>query len=341
MIGFSPGHPKTAVKHVKPPLVRVGMKALSDMAALVDIVDSEVGWLGTVEVMDNMDFIIHEIFLPKQNVHLATTEIDPEGYAELVTELIAQRTDGVKVANSIRFWGHSHVNMGVFPSGQDEDQLRSLVQDAEDYFIAARANKHGSMRFDIQYASGIQIDDLPWEPYLQDDETLGAWRTQVEAKVKPLIETGISGMWDGAPFDELNWGSRDYQEESNEGLPWDNAGKSKSKSLVTQSGVAKPRARLAYPVRRRGREGKGFLQPTSNSLQLVKQLDWSPNVDSSDIAFGIDLALSHNYFGPEHYQPRLLKEGAETFIDWAGRTRPLEEITDTEMEAAGFMVQED
>ncbi len=59
--------------------------------------------------------------------------------------------------------------MGVSPSGQDEDELRKLAKDAGDYFISARTNKKGDMRFDMLTMDGWLYHDLPWEYEPMDD----------------------------------------------------------------------------------------------------------------------------------------------------------------------------
>lgn len=172
-----------------PPRVLLSRQAYDDMFCLVDIVADEVGWLGTVERVGR-DFLIKEIFLPKQEAHVATCELTPEGLSELATELISTRPDGVEVANSLRFWGHSHHLMETNPSGQDVDQFYELAHDCGDFFIRGILNKRGRMEFCIYLVpQGILIKDAEWSLEEEVDDALRRrWEVEVKAKVSDLYE---------------------------------------------------------------------------------------------------------------------------------------------------------
>ena len=71
----------------------------------------------------------------------------PDGEAELLMELLQSgRRDVIK---SLSCWGHSHVNMDVYPSGPDEDQTKSFLrrnmQRGSKFFIRVIANKRGEL----------------------------------------------------------------------------------------------------------------------------------------------------------------------------------------------------
>ena len=131
---FNPHSFSTKVEFEKIPHIYLTNQAYNDMAILVDEVDKEVGWLGTASVIGG-GFLIDEIFLVKQEVASTTTELDEDGIAELGVELLGSREDGMDVVNSIRFWGHSHVNMQTGPSGQDDSQMDLFKQNNCDWFI--------------------------------------------------------------------------------------------------------------------------------------------------------------------------------------------------------------
>src|SRR3989344_5541461 len=149
-----------------PPMVYMTRDAFSRMWHFVDIADEEVGWLGTVRQTRYGNFLIEEVFLLEQEVSAAQTEISEDGIAKLAQELIETRPDGVDVANSIHFWGHSHVRMGTSPSGQDETQMRHFQQNDCPWFVRGILNKLGRMQFDIfLWDAGVKITDAPWAIY--------------------------------------------------------------------------------------------------------------------------------------------------------------------------------
>lgn len=69
---------------------------------------NEIGWLGLVtRDQERNAFKVYKILpLPRQEVHAATTEMTPEGLAELMGELLDSGELTMEQANDIRFWGH-------------------------------------------------------------------------------------------------------------------------------------------------------------------------------------------------------------------------------------------
>jgi len=169
------------------PRVLVSREAYEDMFVIVEEADKEIGFLGTVRKVGK-DFLIEEVFLFEQEVHATTCEITPDGLAKVAQELISSRPDGMDICNRLCFWGHSHVNMGTSPSGQDEAQLEELASNAEEFFIRAILNKSGRMEFTIALVSlGIIIKDAEWELYEPADENRRErWRREIAAKVREV-----------------------------------------------------------------------------------------------------------------------------------------------------------
>lgn len=103
----------------------------------------EVGWLGTVE-FDGDDYWITEIFIPEQEVTGVTTEIEGDALADLAHWLMENDRD----PGQLYYWGHSHVNMGVSPSSQDESQLAEYLDNCR-VFIRGIYNKKGDTKVDV------------------------------------------------------------------------------------------------------------------------------------------------------------------------------------------------
>ena len=167
------------------PKIFLTRDAYNRMYHLVDLSSKEISWLGTVEEINNKDFLIKEIFLFKQEVTHTTTEIGTEGLTEVATEIMNSRPDGVDIVNSLRFWGHSHVNMGTSPSHQDESQMSLFEENGCEYFIRGILNKNGRMEFTIYlYDRGIRIVDLEWAIHEEVDDSL---RSEIEDEIKDKV----------------------------------------------------------------------------------------------------------------------------------------------------------
>lgn len=122
------------------PIVFYTPLAWVKMHRAIEMCSDEVGWLGTVDVVEGVGYLIEDIFVPEQKVHGAETEILPEAMAELACSL--------EHPDKLKYWGHSHVNMGVTPSGQDEDQTSEYLEHT-DFFIRGIYNKKGDQKVDV------------------------------------------------------------------------------------------------------------------------------------------------------------------------------------------------
>lgn len=132
--------------HVAPrmPTVFYTPEAWDTVWFIVGVCPQEVGWLGLVDTLPSGDFLITEVFVPEQQVHGTETDISPDAMTDLAMHLIDMGHD----TNKLIYWGHSHVNMGVSPSGQDERQVDEYLEHAP-LFIRGIYNKRGERKLDV------------------------------------------------------------------------------------------------------------------------------------------------------------------------------------------------
>lgn len=112
---------------------------------LVAVNTAEVGWLGLVEQVNDNDYLVYKLYVPKQTVHSAETDIDSDAMANLGIEI----TEAGLPAEDLYYWGHSHVNMQVSPSGQDEAQIEEFLEAGCKRFIRGIYNKQGHSKVDV------------------------------------------------------------------------------------------------------------------------------------------------------------------------------------------------
>lgn len=131
------------VDKTKYPKARVYISAIAYLKMMLYVRDTstEIAWHGTVTRHGKNVFHITDVMLYPQTVSGATVNTDQDKYNEWIQELDDD------THNSMRFQGHSHVNMGVTPSGTDmafyNDILQVLPND--DYYIFMIMNKQGNM----------------------------------------------------------------------------------------------------------------------------------------------------------------------------------------------------
>ena len=153
--------------------------ARAKMEMYCELCDKEIGWLGFVEKYPGQGFLITDVVLLKQEVHSATTEIDPQALLEFWGETPVEQQSKIKI------WGHSHVNMSPTPSGQDDSQM-SYFSDSNDWFIRLITNKKGDMNITIyDYKNGVEIHDDVLYTYNPKRAEL---KTAIEAEIKEKVK---------------------------------------------------------------------------------------------------------------------------------------------------------
>ena len=151
------------------PEIRFTKYSMQWINAIVEQHNEEIGFYGVVERDGNI-FTITDIFYPKHVLATsATCEIDPDGITDVMKFLLDKGRD--EDIGKLKMWGHSHVNMGVGPSGQDESMGLELVNDNGDYLIRLIANKKGDMGitlFDLE--RNIKISELDYSIINTEEE---------------------------------------------------------------------------------------------------------------------------------------------------------------------------
>lgn len=128
---------------VATPKVMYAPNVWAEIEYFIEKQDLEVGWLGLVEKVGN-DYLITEVFLPEQKVHSVETDISAEAMTKVAMEIL----DSGKCSSQLYYWGHSHVNMSVSPSTQDEEQIDEFLKSCP-LFIRGIYNKKGHSKVDV------------------------------------------------------------------------------------------------------------------------------------------------------------------------------------------------
>lgn len=174
----------------KPPKLFISALAKLKMLELIyEYPRTEIGWHGVVDKKISKDgsekiFLIKDILVYPQTITSITADADEKEYGPWLMKQGALR-------NSIRMQGHSHVDMGVTPSGTDERYYNELLQQVDDYYIFLIVNKRKEVFTRIYDAEeDVIIEGLPLETWLgnQTMETFLKESTSTDL-VKPKTYT--------------------------------------------------------------------------------------------------------------------------------------------------------
>lgn len=179
----------------EPPAPRVFYTAevYDQIKFLIAHCEKEVGWLGLVETTGN-DYLVTTIYVPEQEVHGAETDIDNDAMAALANEILDANEDPSKLF----YWGHSHVNMGVSPSGQDEQQVDEYLVNCP-RFIRGIYNKKGDSKVDIF----LREEGIVWQCCENRIYSPGIGEEQMAA-FKKLIATNVKESTFPSAFPRTN-----------------------------------------------------------------------------------------------------------------------------------------
>lgn len=154
------------------PYFGISSNALIQMKTYVQKCSDEIGWFFIVkkDTQEKNLYYINECYLFDQEVHATTTEVNGENLSKFAEEIM-QLPNWEEIWNNLKGWGHSHVNMGVTPSGQDDSQMEFFANSQFDFFVRIIANKSGELKVDLyDYVNGIKFIDVPWVEYPSEDE---------------------------------------------------------------------------------------------------------------------------------------------------------------------------
>lgn len=154
------------------PQIFITSEAYIKMRTLVDKTSTELGWYGFVSKLPGLDnvYVIEDIIVYPQKVTGATCEQDEDRMFEFEISLTTEQV------RARRFQGHSHVNMGVTPSGVDEAFYQDLLSQVRDYYIIMVTNKRGDnhIRF-YDMENNIVYTELELKVLLDNGTDIDKW----------------------------------------------------------------------------------------------------------------------------------------------------------------------
>lgn len=175
------------------PTICITADAYIKMRKLVDETDTEIGWYGIVSEPEGLDatYVIEDILVYPQRVTGSTCEQDDDKIFEFEMSLSTEQV------NHKRFQGHSHVNMGVRPSGVDEQFYTDLLSQVNDYFIIAVTNKKKELTlrfYDIR--NNIVYNGLNMKVIANNGTDLDQWYIDnIDKLTTPVVKVSTAKGW--------------------------------------------------------------------------------------------------------------------------------------------------
>ena len=175
------------------PVIRITIKADAKIKALVKESSKEIAWHGIVEHTEGTNvYTITDILVFPQTVTAATAVSRDEAYGPWIMEL------SDNVFNKLRFHGHSHVNMGVTPSGVDTNYQETLIDSVQDFYIFAIYNKAASYNIWLYDKTNNMLYEKADIDYVISKDRIAEWaKAQIAEQVEvpaPIYNTGYTAV---------------------------------------------------------------------------------------------------------------------------------------------------
>lgn len=174
---------KETVQVKEKPKLQFTPETYIQMLALIDECSEEIAWLGRVH-RDKLNFLIDKIYVFPQIVTGTSVTPDETAYVNWNMQLTTEEV------NSIRFHGHSHVNMGVFASGIDTKMYNELLDELkqDDFYIFLIGNKKNEFIYwiyDLASNTVYEKQDIILEIIDEDGNAIKSWaKDNIEEYIK-------------------------------------------------------------------------------------------------------------------------------------------------------------
>lgn len=196
------------------PILLIPREINEQIVYFVEKSKDECQWFHTVtKSVDNNNIVyrIDNLFIPKQIVSGAEVESLGNTFEDLLKEIKAKynnvREQYNPILQSLTCWSHSHVNMGVTPSGTDIDTFKQMIENGTKYnktqpqvmMILNKKNDVFSQCYDPEL--NVLFKNLPVyieEPYEVDYSYVEeAVKEKLIPKVlKPIVQTAGRPIYD-------------------------------------------------------------------------------------------------------------------------------------------------
>ena len=178
------------------PTIVFTKEAEDKIKTLVRLCSTEIGWHGTVEHTPGTNtYTIVDILLFPQTITGTTVNSIDDLYGPWLMDLDDD------TFNTLRFHGHSHVNMGVFASGTDTNHQETLIESIRDYYIFMITNKKSDvLMFLYDKANNVLYEHADLNILYAVDETEDWAKENMEQyleKPAPVVTTITSKSKDG------------------------------------------------------------------------------------------------------------------------------------------------
>ena len=164
-------------------------KAFAKMMLLVQSFSTEVAWHSLVSRTGDREFYVLDVIAYPQIVTGVTVDTDQEEYSKFLTSL------SMEDAELMHMQAHSHVNMGVTPSGTDKTNWAEITGSMKRkgfyiFQIWNKAMEHHTVIYDFDNNVMYENSDVTVDVLDEDGNPLSAFQTEAKKLVTTRATQG-------------------------------------------------------------------------------------------------------------------------------------------------------
>lgn len=167
------------------PTIYFTTKAWYKLRTMTQLCKDEIAGHGVVERYDNNRFLITDILVYPQEIQSMHVE-STDAYGPWLMSLPDD------VFPKIRFQFHSHVQMGVTPSGPDMNFYNTMLAAIKDYYIFMVFNKRDDVNlqvYDVEQGILFEDKDIKWNIIVESGKTGDQWYAENEHFISKPVRT--------------------------------------------------------------------------------------------------------------------------------------------------------
>ncbi len=281
------------------PKVIIDKMALEKIKYFVAKDHQECSGMGITRIVGDTIYV-DDIKMLEQKNGAAHTDINEAAVTKLMF-------DWREREGNLNFWWHSHVNMGVFWSGQDEATIKQLGQHG--LCVASVFNKKGEIRtavaakIEVPFATGPQVvmfDDLTLMVHVPaiPDEITKAWDEEHKANVIVPVFERLDDYSRHNDWSKKNQATKFKFVQTKFPGWWDDFDQAKNYDIDWVDGVQYDRDHMAFPFSAKHLEAQNKWlaaqgAKTTNAVLADCELEKMYELEYEDYQKKVAFALAH------------------------------------------------
>jgi len=169
------------------PKLLISIQAMAKVRTYVDVCEQEIGWMGLLRPMPTEEgqrpvLLLDAPYAPSQEVSATKCDLDPDGDNSFFSWCMTLPPED---RGLVKWWGHSHVNMGTMPSGTDMETFYEHIEnDPDTPFVMTIHNKKRETFCNLYVGMGLYVHNAEIAVYYDEAQLIQEAMQEVKTNLR-------------------------------------------------------------------------------------------------------------------------------------------------------------